>query len=103
MERDARQVGGYFRDQELTPMIDDIEVRIEYLALQVQLIQLVKPPNDRPRQTAALEMAYDNLACSNAHRPSRALFSGIAMGRYLWTQDEFDLWADEPGRDAWLP
>lgn len=47
-----------------------------------------------PEDEQRLSFAYDNLALTSNHRPSRAAFKKIATRDYGWTDVEFDEWAD---------
>lgn len=84
-------------------MIEDHEVRVEYLALQMYLAQMIPVVADHDKQMQALELAYGNLATSSLYKPSRAAFHEIAIKRYHWSEEEFDEWAGDPLMSAWAP
>ena len=78
-------------------------VRVEYLALQLLLLQAIEPPSEMTDQTAALDLAYANLASSSVHGPSRSTFHEIVTRRYGWSNDEFNEWAGSLSKTVWLP
>ncbi len=82
-------------------MVDDPDIRVEYLALQLRMVLRANPPKEREKQVAAMNLAYGNLAASSHNPPSRLIFGDIAIERYGWTEEEFQQWANEPFRTVW--
>jgi hypothetical protein len=61
----------------------------------VTRVRELPEPAKKQREAQTLCFAYGNLACSTNHKPSRAAFKQLALERYGWTKEEFDVWADQ--------
>jgi hypothetical protein len=59
------------------------------------LLRRLRPTTPRERQEQALSIVYGNLALSSNHRPTREAFRALALGRFRWTDSEFDAWAKD--------